>query len=185
MQKAICKRHWKTDILSQSEWKYLNHTAILKGRDMDNQDVISVLNTLIETCKDGEASYTTCAKDAGERNSPLQPVYADIRHRCAAAASELQALVVSLAGEPSTEGSTAEAIHRGWVNLKHALGAKSDEAVLAECERGEDAAKKQYHLALEHDLPAQIRTVVERQSQGVLANHDKIKSLRDRSDHKV
>lgn len=51
--------------------------------------------------------------------------------------------------------------------------------MLNECERGEDVAKKSYKQALEKDLPADIRQVVERQYQGVLRNHDQIKALRD------
>jgi uncharacterized protein (TIGR02284 family) len=40
-------------------------------------------------------------------------------------------------------------------------------------------AKKHYHDALEKDLPADVRIVVEKQFQGVLQNHDRIRDLRD------
>ena len=32
----------------------------------------------------------------------------------------------------------------------------------------------------EQDLPADIRAIVDRQYQGVLANHDRVRTLRDR-----
>lgn len=38
---------------------------------------------------------------------------------------------------------------------------------------------KSYRKALEKDLPAEVRLVVERQYQGVLRNHDQVKALRD------
>ena len=50
---------------------------------------------------------------------------------------------------------------------------------VADCEKGEDVAKKRYQDALEKDLPADVRAVVERQYQGVLQNHDRIRDLRD------
>jgi uncharacterized protein (TIGR02284 family) len=59
------------------------------------------------------------------------------------------------------------------------LTGKSDEAILNECERGEDVALKSYRKALEKDLPVDVRSVVERQLQGVQRNHDQVKVLRD------
>jgi len=56
---------------------------------------------------------------------------------------------------------------------------KSTEAILNECERGEDAALKSYRSALEKDLPASVRSVLEQQLQGVQRNHDQVKALRD------
>jgi uncharacterized protein (TIGR02284 family) len=49
----------------------------------------------------------------------------------------------------------------------------------AECERGEDAAKAAYEAALQKSLPADVRTLVERQYQGVKANHDRVRNLRN------
>jgi uncharacterized protein (TIGR02284 family) len=70
-------------------------------------------------------------------------------------------------------------MHRRWIGLKELLTGKDDTAILNECERGEDVAKKSYKKALEKDLPPNIRAVVEKQYQGVLQNHDEVKILRD------
>ena len=51
--------------------------------------------------------------------------------------------------------------------------------MLAECERGADTALAAYRKALKEELPAEVRQVLERQMQGVQANHDQIKALRD------
>ena len=48
----------------------------------------------------------------------------------------------------------------------------------AECEKGEDAAKKAYQDALAKDLPPDVRSMVERQYQGVKENHDRVRDLR-------
>ena len=143
-----------------------------------NDDVISRLNELIETSKDGEQGFLKAAKDT--KTSELSSVFTEGARRCAEGARELQALVRQAGGDPEKTGSVAGALHRGWISVKEAVSARDDKAILEEVERGEDYAKAQYRNALKKDLPANIKTVVERQYQGVLANHDKVKALRDR-----
>lgn len=144
---------------------------------MDTKESISVLNDLIETCKDGEAGFTECANDVESAN--LKSVMVKCSNDCAAAAAELQQLVRGMGGEPERDTSLSGDMHRRWVGLKEALTGKDDTAILNECERGEDVAKKSYKEALEKDLPHNIRAVVEKQYQGVLRNHDEVKALRD------
>jgi uncharacterized protein (TIGR02284 family) len=146
---------------------------------MTNDDVISALNDLIETSKDGEQGFRTCAEDAEQRDAQFKLMFEERSRGCAAAALELQELVRALGGDPAKHGSVSGSLHRHWLNVKAMVTGKDDEAVLNECERGEDAALKIYREALQKDLPANIRMVVERQYQGVLANHDRVKSLRD------
>ena len=50
-------------------------------------------------------------------------------------------------------------------------------AVLAECERGEDIAKRAYETALEKDLPADVRAIIARQYQGVKKNRDRVRKV--------
>jgi uncharacterized protein (TIGR02284 family) len=142
---------------------------------MDNKDVIDTLNDLIETCKDGEAGFRTCAEDV--KNPELKSVFNTGARRCADAAQQLRAEVQRLGGKAETSGSIAGAAHRGWVNVKAAITGKDDAGVLAECERGEDVAKSSYQKALKQDLPAAIKTIVQRQYDGVLQNHDRVRSL--------
>jgi uncharacterized protein (TIGR02284 family) len=148
-----------------------------KGNTMDKDDVISTLNDLIETCKDGEEGFRTCAEDISDPQ--LKTLFMDRAQSCASSANELQEFVISLGGDPETRSSLSGTLHRRWVDLKSAITGKDDEAILNECERGEDVAVKSYRNALEKDLPPDIRSVVERQYNGVLRNHDQVKSLRD------
>lgn len=142
---------------------------------MDNDDVIDTLNDLIETCKDGENGFRTCAEDA--KRPDLKTVFLKGAQRCAEGARELQAEVQRLGGKPERTGSLAGSAHRRWVDIKSAITGKDDAAVLAECERGEDVAKASYQRALDKDLPPAIRTIVQRQYEGVLQNHDTVRSL--------
>ena len=142
---------------------------------MDNDDVIDTLNDLIETCKDGENGFRTCAEDI--KNKALQPIFLTAAERCADAAAELRQEVLRLGGKPEKSGSLAGSAHRRWVDIKSAITGKDEAAVLAECERGEDVAKASYEKALQKDLPPSIRVIVQTQYEGVLQNHDRVRSL--------
>ena len=144
---------------------------------MNNDEIISTLNDLIETCKDGEEGFRTCAGDVGDPT--LKSFFSNRAQSCAAAATELQDLVRAYGGDPERSSGLGGAIHRRWVDIKSAIMGHDDKAVLKECERGEDVAVTSYRRALEKNLPGDVRTVVEKQYQGVLHNHDQVKSLRD------
>ena len=146
---------------------------------MTNDDIVSTLNHLIETCKDGEEGFRTCAEDA--TGLQLKTLLTTRSQRCATAARELQDLVRSLGGDPETDSSFSASLHRRWINIKSAVLGKDNEAILTECERGEDTAVRSYQRALDKDLPAPIRSVVDRQYQGVVQNHDQIKMLRQQA----
>ena len=144
----------------------------------DNLDkTISVLNDLIETSMDGEAGFRTCAEDV--KDLELKSLFTNRAQECALAAKELQTMVRGFGGTPEDDTSVAGDLHRRWVDLKALVSGKDEESILNECERGEDAALKSYRSALEKDLPAEVRIVVERQYQGVQRNHDQVKALRD------
>jgi uncharacterized protein (TIGR02284 family) len=144
---------------------------------MDNQDVISTLNDLIEISRDGEQGFRTCAE--GVENPNLKAIFEAAARRCAEGVAELEAQVRSLGGVPATGGSITGSMHRAWTNIKSTITGMSEHAVLAECERGEDTAKAAYEAALQKSLPANVRTLVERQYEGVKANHDRVRDLRN------
>ena len=146
---------------------------------LDTDKTIGVLNDLIETCKDGEYGFNASAEHC--KTTELQQVFTARAGECRKGAQELQALVRQLGGEADDGGSATGAVHRGWVAVKGTLAGYSDKAMLEECERGEDAALARYRDALKEDLPPTVRTVVERQYEGVKRNHDQIRTLRDRA----
>ena len=144
---------------------------------MSNDDVIDELNTLIETCKDGEYGFRACADHV--KSTQLRQVFTSRADECRQAAAELQSLVTRLGGKADTGSSVTGTIHRGWVDLKGMLTGDSDQAALNECERGEDAALERYRDAIKKSLPDDVALVVQRQYEGVKRNHDQIRTLRN------
>ncbi|RON06475.1 aldehyde dehydrogenase [Pseudomonas brassicacearum] len=145
-----------------------------------NKEAISVLNDLIETSKDGQEGFKTCAQDI--KHPELKALFVKRAADCATAAAELQGTVRSMGGDPETKTSVSGDLHRRWVDLKSLLTGKDEEAVLNEAERGEDHALKAYKAAIEkidkHNLVG-IRDLVERQYHGAQRNHDQVKALRN------
>jgi uncharacterized protein (TIGR02284 family) len=146
---------------------------------MSNDDIVDTLNDLIETCKDGEFGFESCAKHT--QSSELRSLFLQRAAECRTASAELQPYVVQYGGKPDHGGSASGALHRGWVAVRGSLVGFSDQAMLDECERGEDAAMARYRKALKQELPEPLMALVQRQQLGVQRNHDQIKALRDRA----
>lgn len=142
-----------------------------------NDKAISVLNELIETCKDGAKGFASAAEKA---DSPeLKSLFTKYSAQRTSFAADLDGMVISLRGEPAETGHVAAVMHRGWIDIKTAFAGNDDKALLNECERGEDYAKKAYMDALKEDLPPDARAIVQRQSGEVKAAHDKVRDLRN------
>jgi uncharacterized protein (TIGR02284 family) len=140
-----------------------------------SEEVISTLNNLIETCRDGQNGFQTAAE--GVEDSELKQLFYTFSQQRAGFVGELQDEVRRLGGDPETSGSVAASLHRGWIDIKSAVMGKDNKAVISECERGEDSAVSNYREALDADMPADVRSVVERQAAEVKKAHDRIRSL--------
>jgi uncharacterized protein (TIGR02284 family) len=140
-----------------------------------SEEVISTLNNLIETCRDGQNGFQTAAE--GVEDSELKQLFYTYSQQRAGFAGELQDEVRRLGGDPETSGSVAASLHRGWIDIKSAVTGKDNKAVISECERGEDSAVTNYREALDADMPTDVRSVVERQAAEVKKAHDRIRSL--------
>ena len=142
-----------------------------------NDDVVSLLNDLIQTCKDGQDGFKEAAE--GVRRSDLKTIFYEFSQQRAEFAGVLQELVRGLGGDPESSGSLSGAIHRGWMNIKAAVTDKDETAILNECERGEDQAKDAYADAVERSLPSNVAEVLGQQYHAILSAHNRVKALRN------
>jgi uncharacterized protein (TIGR02284 family) len=145
---------------------------------MKPDQVVSALNNLIETCRDGQNGFADAAEHI--QNPQIKTFCLEQSRTRAQFVGELQQEALALGGDPENTGSTAAAIHRAWIDLKSALGG-GDHAILGAAETGEDSAVKAYDNALKEQLPAPVRAIVERQRQNVKQSHDLVKTMRDQS----
>lgn len=148
-----------------------------------NDDVISTLNGLIVTCRDGQEGFKDAAE--GIERSDLKSTFYEFSQQRSEFAGVLQGLVRTLGGDPETDGSFAGTVHRGWIDLKSAITGGDENSVLNECERGEDSAKDAFTEALKLNLPANVSDVIREQAQAVQAAHNRIKDLRDAGKNKA
>lgn len=142
---------------------------------MNNDNAISTLNGLIETCKDGEQGFRTAAE--GLTDPQTKSEFQTYSRDRAQMARELQDEVRRLGGDPDTSGSASGALHRGWINIKSVVTGKDDASIIAEAERGEDAAKKAYDDALRGELSGTALTLVQQQRSRVHSTHDRVRTL--------
>ena len=141
---------------------------------MKNDNAIPVLNSLIETCKDGEQGFRTAAENLKDQQT--KSLFLEYAQQRAEMARELQTEVRTLGGDPESAGSVAGSAHRGWMNLKAAI-AGGDDSIIAEAERGEDVAKKAFDDALAQGLPPTTLAIVREQAKRVHAAHDRVRAI--------
>jgi len=146
---------------------------------MNENNAVSVLEDLIETCKDGQKGYQDAASHV--KRSDLKTYFNEQSLERSRFAGELEAELIRL-GKPDKKvsGSASATLHRAWIDTKVALGA-GDHSILESVEAGEDNARKSYEKAVTGDLPENIAQIVRRQAASVQRAHDKVKSLRDMS----
>lgn len=146
---------------------------------VSNSDVISTLNNLIETCRDGQNGFQSAAE--GVADPQIKSLFEQYSQQRAQFVGELQNEVRRLGGDPQNTGSVAAALHRGWMNIKSAVTGKDEHNILEEAERGEDSAVRNYEDALNQNLPPEVLSIVQRQFAAVREAHNRVRSLRDRT----
>jgi|ERR1700678_680663 uncharacterized protein (TIGR02284 family) len=144
---------------------------------MDKNNAVSVIEDLVETCKDGQKGYQDAASHA--KRLDLKTYFNEQSLERARFAGELEAELPRL-GEPDKKvsGSVSATLHRAWIDTKVSLGA-GDKSILESVEAGEDNAKESYQKALNAPLPGNIAEIVRRQAASVQQAHDKVKMWRD------
>ncbi len=140
-----------------------------------NDEIVSKLNELIETCRDGERGFREAAEHLHDGRA--RELFGQYSRQREIFAGELAQEVRRLGGEPEKGGTTGGAAHRTWMDLKGAVTGNDDKALISEAERGEDVALRRYQDALNSDLPPGIRPTVQRQYTEVRQAHDQVRAL--------
>jgi uncharacterized protein (TIGR02284 family) len=97
-------------------------------------------------------------------------------------ASQLQAAVRTLGGQPDRKGSVSGALHRGWLNLRSAIEGKNDDAIVLECERGEALALRSYRNALKRELPQEIESIIQQQCANIQETRQRVRFMETKTE---
>ena len=142
---------------------------------MTNRGERAVLNHLIEICKDAERGFRHVAEQA--TNPTVKSLFLDIASQRGRFAAELLPHAQRLGGAREADGSTAGALHRTWIDLRHAISRDDQTAVVQEAERGEHFSLGVYKEALEGMLPPTVRDLVEAQYAEIQKTGDRLRTL--------
>ncbi len=144
----------------------------------DRDNIVSVIEKLIDRCRDGEDIY----KDAAEHiQDPM------LKQRFAQSSRERARFAVELENElerqgrwqTTRQGSVSGMVERTAYDIKRALGG-DDLAILQSLEQYEDHARDAYEQALREPLPEEVAGLLRTHAQAIFGAHDNIKILRDR-----
>jgi uncharacterized protein (TIGR02284 family) len=142
---------------------------------MADPSEVDVMNSLIETCRDGERGFRAAADMANDPD--IKALLAALADERGGFAEQLAPHVHRLGGHAHTNGTTAGAMHRRWMTFKGTVSNHHDAALLQEAERGERNAIQSYRDALQGMLPPTVSDLIERQLIAILEARSRLAAL--------
>lgn len=147
----------------------------------DIKVVIEGLNDLLEKNYDAELGYQN-ARDNTEVPR-LKTFFGSRSQQRFQYAGALKQIITKLGGTPVTEGSMVGKAHRVWIDFKSALAFTDEEAILEECERGEEASLKAYdEFFSTYKLNSEVAAEVLKQRNGIARSLKKVEMLEEQYD---
>jgi uncharacterized protein (TIGR02284 family) len=147
---------------------------------METEKTIAALNNLIQINNDRIEGYRTASDEA--KDSDLKTFFGLLKATSAKLNFELRAEVIRLGGTPTEETKTSGKFFRAWMDVKAALTGNDRKFILDSCEFGEDVAKKTYADTLADETQSFTtvqRTMLQEQHRALVADHDKVKAMRN------
>lgn len=152
----------------------------------NNNDLLETLNDLVQINTDRTKGFENALKQLQEEGvkeelttSELKNLFLSYIDQSRQFRMQLAKEIEVLGGNTEMDTSAGGKIHRAWIDLKTTFTGHSTHSILEECEFGEDAILKAYDSALEENIPAYIRDMLNDQLAELTEAHDEIKALRD------
>jgi len=123
---------------------------------------IEVLNDLIEINNDRVAGFTHATRELQEKELDVRNLFMELRNQSRENVHALGRAIHKSGGKVEMAMSGGATLHRVWLDLKCSFTGHSRKSILSECERGEDAIKKAYQVALSAGdiFPPEVRELV-------------------------
>lgn len=142
---------------------------------MNKEKITSLLNHLIEVCKDGEKGYRDAADEMN--NQYYQMLFKEYAKQRAQFSSSLQEEVRKLGFQPERTGSFTGILHREWIHLRSSVKEEHDHSIVLECQRGEDIAILKYKQALEKDLRDSLKSLLSEQLGRIIETRSRVHAM--------
>ncbi|MGB3586866.1 MAG: PA2169 family four-helix-bundle protein [Tunicatimonas sp.] len=129
---------------------------------MSNKKIIDSLHDLIQVNQESEKGYKEASENINSKE--LKTILYRLSQQRALFRGEVEEVLhKDYRDSAEVKDSLASKIHRTWIDFKKSLSKDDDEAILAECERGEEHAIKKYTGTLDGHLPSYIEEIVNQQ----------------------
>jgi uncharacterized protein (TIGR02284 family) len=177
VRKGVSSLSWEqARAASRAAWQRAHNMREFKtDGSAKREEVIATLSELLDNARDAEAGFLEAVQHT--HTASLGTLFGRRAQACRQDAAELQALIERQGEEAEEGGSVSGRAHRVWIHLRGLFGGAGDEAMLAECERAEEAALSRCRKALRQNLPSDIHAIVQRQYEGSQRSLDMITAL--------
>lgn len=145
---------------------------------MNNNEVISILNGLVETCRRGEEVFRSAAENI--RNTEFRRLFNIFAQQRMQFIAELQAEIHRLGGDIATARSqpcTSPGKTVPFTRPAAGSDIREEGSLIAACQREEECAVNDYQEALKADLPLDVQYVVKRQYMDIKDAYDRVRIL--------
>lgn len=145
---------------------------------MKDSNLVNGLNELLEKNYDAEKGYIESRESSN--SAALKALFNQKASQRYDFGHELKSHIKNLGGEPQTGSSFTGTMHRAWIDFKSMMSNDTEESILEEVQRGEEAALDDYdHFIKEHQLPSDIMNTVNRQRNQIARSISKAENLED------
>jgi len=147
----------------------------------NNEELAEVLNDLVQINNDRIAGYERAIKETKDLDVDLKGLFEGMVRESEGYKSKLAEKIGALGEEATTSTTISGSIYRAWMDVKATFTGSSREAILENCEFGEDAWRRAYEAALASDaeMSAEVRQLITEQYNSEKESHDLIKKYRD------
>ncbi|WP_428331675.1 DUF892 family protein [Mucilaginibacter sp.] len=182
-QEIDARAHHASDIAAKLNDKTACENSSNQFSMAFSANEIDVINDLIHINNDRVEGFEKAIQDLEHENNELTAVFNKLAGESQANADQLTQIVQQSGADAEEGTSTAGSLHRAWLDVKSVFTGADLEAILSECECGEDAIKGAYKSALDpgHALNPELTAILKQQLIGINGGHDLIKSFRDQA----
>jgi len=147
----------------------------------NSEGLLEVLNDLVRINNDRIAGYERAISESKDLDVDLKTIFQGMIRESEQYRGELVSEIQTSGGDVATDTTLSGKVYRAWMDLKATFTGGSRQAILENCEFGEDAWRRAYEAALASDaeMSPQIRQLITAQYNSEKTSHDLIKKYRD------